>query len=299
MLKLRIAALVAALACVLVPAAGSATAPPLFPVTIQAANGPVTIKARPVRIVALSPTATEDLWAIGAGPQVVAVDDQSNYPAGVPKTSLSGYRPNAEAISTYNPDLVIASADGGLVAALQKLGIPVLVEPAATKIGGVYEELRQLGAATGRPAKAAAEIKKIQSQLTKVIRSVPKSNRHLSVFHELSPDLYSATSTTFIGQVYKLFGFRNIADGADKTGSGYPQLSGEYVIAQNPQVVVLSDTLCCSQSQQTVAARPGWSNVSAVQHKRVVQVSDDIASRWGPRIVDFAKAVAAAVQSSQ
>jgi iron complex transport system substrate-binding protein len=298
MLKLRIAALAAFAAAMLVPAATAASGPPLFPVTIQAANGPVTINTRPTRIVSLSPSATEDLWAIGAGPQVAAVDEQSNYPAGVPKTTLSGFQPNAEAISTYNPDLVIVSNDGGIVAALQKLGIPVLLAPAATKIGGVYEELRQLGAATGRPAKAAAAIKTIQSQLTKVIRSVPTSNRHLTVFHELSPDLYSATSNTFIGQVYKLFGFRNIADGADKTGSGYPQLSGEYVIAQNPQLVVLSDTLCCRQSAQTVAARPGWSNVSAVQQRRVVQVSDDVASRWGPRIVDFAKAVAAAARGS-
>jgi iron complex transport system substrate-binding protein len=299
MLKVKLAALAAVVAAVLVPAAQGASAPPLFPVTIQAANGPVTIKTRPARIVSLSPTATEDLWAIGAGPQVVAVDDQSNYPAGVPKTTLSGYRPNAEAISTYNPDLVIVANDGGIVAALQKLGIPVLLAPAATKFGGVYEELRQLGAATGRPAKAAAVIKSIQSQLTKVIRSVPKSNRHLTVFHELSPDLYSATSTTFIGQVYKLFGFRNIADGADKTGSGYPQLSGEYVIAQNPQLVVLSDTLCCKQSKQTLAARPGWSTISAVRQNRVVQVSDDVASRWGPRIVEFAKAVAAAARDSR
>jgi iron complex transport system substrate-binding protein len=287
--------LVALVAAVVLAPGAHAAAKPLFPVTVQTANGPVTLQQRPMRIVSLSPTATEDLFAIGAGPQVVAVDDQSNYPKSAPKTTLSGYTPNAEAIATYRPDLVVAS-DATAAPALAKLGIPVLVEPAAVRIGDVYAEIQQLGAATGHPAKAAAVNRGIQQQLTKVIRSVPKSNRHLTVFHELGPDLYSATSSTFIGRVYKLFGFRNIADAADKTGSGYPQLSGEYVLTQNPQLIVLSDTLCCQQSAKTIAQRPGWSGISAVRNRRVVPVSDDVASRWGPRIVDFARAVAAAAR---
>src|SRR3954452_12620535 len=246
MLKLRIAALAAVAGAAVAPAAQATSAPPLFPATVKDANGSVTIGARPQRIVSLSPTATEDLFAIGAGAQVVAVDDQSNYPAGAPKTALSGFQPNAEAIATYRPDLVVVSNDGGIVPALQKLGITVLLEPAAVKIGDVYAQIQQLGAATGHPGKAAAVNKAIQRQLTTLIRSVPTTKRHLSVFHELGPDLYSATSTTFIGKVYKLFGFRNIADAADKTGSGYPQLSAEYVVTQNPQLIVLADTLCCS-----------------------------------------------------
>src|SRR6266496_3446069 len=116
--------LVAALAAVFVvvqfaTARGSAD----FPITIKAANGAVTIKARPTRIVSLSPTATETLFAVGAGPQVVAVDDQSDYPANAPRTKLSGYTPNAEAIAGYNPDLVVLSNDGGLVSSLQKVGL--------------------------------------------------------------------------------------------------------------------------------------------------------------------------------
>jgi iron complex transport system substrate-binding protein len=296
MSRTRLATVATLLAVALVPTSQGASKPPLFPVTIRAANGPVTLQQRPTRIVSLSPTATEDLFAIGAGPQVVAVDDQSNYPKSAPKTSLSAYNPNAEAIATYKPDLVVAS-DTNAEAALEKLGIPVLVEPAAVKIGDVYRELQELGAATGHPARAASVNEGIQQQLTKVIRSVPKADRHLTVFHELGPDLYSATSSTFIGRIYKLFGFRNIADGADKTGTGYPQLSAEYVLTQNPQLIVLSDTLCCRQSAKTVAARPGWSGIAAVETKRVVPVSDDVASRWGPRIVDFAKAVAAAART--
>ena len=126
-----------------------------------------------------------------------------------------------------------------------------------------------------------------------IVASVPKSRRHLRIYHELDPNYYySATSQTFIGSIYKLFGFRNIADGAGGTGDGYPQLSGEYIVAKNPQIIVLADTKCCQQSYATVAARPGWSTISAVQHHRVVLANDDVASRWGPRIVQFARAVA-------
>lgn len=278
----------------LVTASGTAG----FPVTVHAANGDVVVKARPTHIVSLSPTATEDLFAVGAGPQVIAVDNDSDYPKTAPRTSLSGFTPNAEAIASYKPDLVVVSNDGGIVAALQKLGITVLLEPAADTVAQAYDEIRQLGVATGRVQAAATLVRGLELQLTKLIRSVPRSSRHLKVFHEISPDYYSATSSTFIGRIYKLFGFRNIADAADTTHSGYPKLSGEYILSADPDIVVLSDSVCCSQSAATVAARPGWQQVSAVQHKRVIAVNDSIASRWGPRIVDFARAVAAIAKRS-
>src|SRR5207244_7015835 len=222
------------------------------PVRGTTAAAAIQLDSRPERIVSLSATATEDLFAIGAGSQVIAVDDQSNYPADAPMTKLSAFHPNAEAIAAYEPDLVVVSA-GGIVSSLQRLGIAVMLDPAAKKLAEAYSQIRELGTATGRPARAARVVKSMQAELTRVIRSVPKRSRHLKVFHELSPDLYSATSATFIGQVYKLFGFRNIADDADPTHSGYPKLSGEYVIASNPDLVVLSHTKCCAQSAKTVA----------------------------------------------
>ena len=138
----------------------------------------------------------------------------------------------------------------------------------------------------------------MEKTLTSLIRSVPKGSRHLKVFHELSPDFYSATSSTFIGRIYKLFGFRNIADAADSSHTGYPQLSPEYIISANPDIVVLADDVCCGQSPKTVATRAGWSNVTAVKKHRVIAVDDSIASRWGPRIVDFARAIAKVARQS-
>jgi cobalamin transport system substrate-binding protein len=289
--------LLAALAAVLVAVSGGSAARTAYPVTIHAANGDVVIKSRPTRIISLSPTGTEDLFAVGAGSQVVAVDSDSDYPKNAPRTTLSSFTPNVEAIAGYNPDLVVLSNDtGGLAASLQKLGITVLLEPAADNVAQAYDEIRQLGSATGHASEAAKVVGGMERTLTTLLRSVPKAKRHQTVYHELDPTYYSATSSTFIGRIYKLFGFRDIADAADATHTGYPQLSAEYIVTANPDIVVLADSLCCGQTPATVAARPGWSGIAAVKHHRVIAVNDSVASRWGPRIVDFARAIATAAR---
>jgi iron complex transport system substrate-binding protein len=294
---LRLSLIVAVVALVVAGTASSHRAA-AFPVTIHAANGDVTITKQPTRVISLSPTATEDLFALGAGKQVIAVDEDSDYPKQAPRTKLSGFTPNAEAVAGYDPDLVIVSNDGGIVAQLQKLGIAVLLEPAADTIAQAYDQIRQLGDATGHASGATKVVRGMQRKLTALIRSVPKSRRHLRVFHELSPDFYSATSATFIGRVYKLFGFSNIADGAANTNTDFPQLSAEYVVSANPQIVVLADSVCCGTTAATVAARPGWSELAAVTQHRVVAVDDSIASRWGPRLVNFAAVVARVARAS-
>jgi iron complex transport system substrate-binding protein len=290
-------------AAALVAACGGATknelapsARPAFPVALKAANGTITIDRRPTRIVSLSPTATEDLFAVGAGEQVIAVDDQSNYPRETPRTKLSGYTPNAEAVAGYRPDLVVASSDAnGLVRALEKLDIPVLVEPAAPTLSGAYVQINQLGRATGHTRAAGQLVKRLRTEIAALVTATPRTPT-LTVYHELGPDYFSATSKTFIGRIYALFGLRNIADSADTTGSGYPKLAGEYVIASDPDLIVLSDTKCCGQTPITVARRAGWGGIKAVHKGDVIPVNDDIASRWGPRIVDFTRVVAAAVK---
>jgi iron complex transport system substrate-binding protein len=264
-------------------------------------GSPITVSSEattPTRIVSLSPTATEDLFAIGAGKQVVAVDNQSNYPASAPHTKLSGYTPNVEAIAGYKPDLVVVSADlGHVVEGLGKLKIPVLVEPTASTLAAAYKQLDQLGAATGHKQQAASVVTGMQTQIASIAKSVPHPAKPITVYHELEQDLYSATSKTFIGRIYALLGLKDIADAADKSGSGYPQLSAEYVVATDPQLIVLADTKCCAQTAAKVAKRPGWNTIAAVQKGDVLAVDDDIASRWGPRVVDFVRIVAAKVRA--
>jgi cobalamin transport system substrate-binding protein len=257
------------------------------------------VKHRYHRIISLSPTVTEDLFAIGAGKQVIAVDQDSNYPRRAPRTSLSGYDPNAEAVANYHPDLVLISYNpNNFASQLRQLGIKVAMEPASNNLKQAYRQILGIGRLTGHSRGAKNVVHSMQTDLAKIVQSVPKSRRHLRVYHELDPTYYSATSTTFIGSIYKLFGFKDIADAADSTGGGYPQLSAEYIIAQNPQIVVLADTKCCGQDDSTVAARPGWGTINAVQHHRVYGADDDVASRWGPRIVQFARAVARIAKQS-
>jgi iron complex transport system substrate-binding protein len=268
-----------------------------FPVTIEQAGGePVTIEQRPTRIVSLSASNTETLYAVGAGEQVVAVDDQSDYPADAPKTDLSGLTPNVEAISGYDPDLVVISDDAdNLVQSLTAVNVPVLAVPAAKTLDDVYAGMEAIGKATGHADEAADLVERTKSDLEKIVADTKKPAKALTYYHELDTTLYSATSKTFIGQVYSLFGLTNIADAADVDAGGYPQLSNEAILQADPDLIFLADVQCCAQNAGTVAKRPGWDTLKAVKNGNVVELNDDLASRWGPRITDLAQSIADAV----
>jgi iron complex transport system substrate-binding protein len=268
-----------------------------YPVTLDTPSGKVEIAQRPTRIVSLSPTATEMLFAINAGDQVVAVDDQSNHPPDAPTTKLSGYQPNVEAIAGYRPDLVVFATDAAdLAAGLRRLAIPAVALPAATRLDDSYAQIQQLGKATGHTAEAGSLVTTMRTEIQQIV-ATGRLERPLTYYHELDKSLFSVTSKTFIGQLYAQLGLENIADKADKEGSGYPQLSAEYVIKADPDLIFLADTKCCAQSPRTVAARAGWEQVRAVKDDAVVALDDDVASRWGPRVVDFLRVVAAKLKA--
>ncbi len=244
------------------------------------------------RIVSISPTGTEILFAIGAGDRVVAVDQFSYYPPEAPVTDLDGWNPNLEAIASYEPDLVVLQTNGDLIAGLEALGIAVLAHDAPSVFDDVYVQIAQFGDVTGQVDEAARLAADMQTEIAELIAAAPDASA-LTYYHELDNTLYSVTSGTFIGQVYGLFGLANVADPADADGShfGYPQLSDEYLVDADPDLIFLADTLCCGQNAETVAARPGWNQLTAVQAGLVVELSDDIVSRWGPRLVDFIAAI--------
>jgi len=274
----------------------TAAVDPLFPVTVTTDSGAVTIEAMPTKIVSLSPTATETLFAIGAGDQVIAVDEYSYYPAEAPVTDLSGFAPNVEAILSFSPDLlVIAGSPDDLQAAVEAVGIPVILFGAATTIDAVYTQIGELGAATGHADEASAVAAGMQDQISTVVAGLAATESAPTYYHELDPTYYSVTSATFIGQIYGLLGLENIADAADPDGYGFPQLSEEYIIDANPDFVFLADAQCCGESAATVETRPGWDTMDAVTGGRVIEVDADIASRWGPRTADFIEAVATAI----
>ncbi|MEV5764358.1 ABC transporter substrate-binding protein [Micromonospora sp. NPDC052213] len=276
------------------PAAGGSSAAAAYPVTV----GKLTLDKRPEKIVSLSASATEMLFAIGAGPQVTAVDDNSNYPPGAPKTDLSGFSPNAEAIAGKSPDLVVLSDDRNkIVEQLTTLKIPVYLTPAATTLDDSYRQITELGALTGHADEAADVTKRMKDDIAKLVAGLPQRAEKLTYYHELGPELYTATSKTFIGSLYTMAGLENIADPADADGKngGYPQLSQEVIVKADPDFVFLADTKCCQQSAETVKARAGWAGITAVKSNQVVALDDDVASRWGPRVVDLLRAIIDAV----
>ena len=277
------------------PASSNALASAASAITPSTAAPAATTTAaaagKPAAIVSLSPTATEILFAIGAGPQVIAVDDQSNYPPEAPKTDLSGFTPNVEAIVAKKPDLVVIADDTAKLAdSLGKLNIKVIVQPSATTLADTYAQIGDLGVATGHADQAATLANKMKADLADLAAKAPKVKQRF--FHEVDNTFFSASSTSFIGQIYGLFGLENIADAADKDKTGYPQLSPEYIFQANPQIIFLADTKCCQQDAKAVAARPGWNAIDAVNKGKIVALDDDTASRWGPRVVDFARTVA-------
>lgn len=268
-----------------------------FPVTIDAPNGQMTIEERPTRIVSISPTSTEVLFAIGAGEQVVAVDSLSNYPPEAPLSDLSAFSPSVEAIAAYDPDLVVLSfdPDGGLLPALEAIGVPAILHAGPATVDGAYAQWEQLGVATGNIAEAVGVVAETSSLIDEAYATVPAAAEGQSYYWELDPTLYSLTSATFVGDLLLETKMTNIADDADTDGYGYPQLTSEYVIGANPDLIVLADTLCCGQSATTVAERPGWNTMTAVASEQIVELNDDIASRWGPRIAVLVEDVVAAI----
>jgi iron complex transport system substrate-binding protein len=291
-----IALLVTALLLAPLSPASAATTATKYPLTISSGGYSTTIAKKPTRIISLSPSATESLFEIGAGKQVLAVDSYSNFPKSAPITDLSAFEPNVEAIIALKPDLVVLSVDAmkSMVVkeALEKLKIPVLMEKAPETLAQAYKEIEVLGEVTDH----TSEAKKVTFKMAALIKSIinrTKKTVKITFFHELDNTLYSVTSDTFIGKVYKDFGLVNIADKAAGADSyGYPQLSAEYLLKADPDVIFLADAEY-GESAATVKARAGWSGITAVTKKNVFALPNDIPSRWGPRLVDFYRYVAA------
>ena len=269
-----------------------------YPLTIKFGGYTTKIAKKPTKIISLSPSATEIFFAVGAGSQILAVDDYSNYPANAPISEISGYQPNVEAILAKKPDLVLLSVNSTKAPqirnALVKLGIPVLMEKAPATLSDVYAENTILAQVTDRQAGGT----KLNAAMAKSIKDVlakAKKSSKIRIFHELDDTYYSATSETFIGKVYKDFGAVNIADeasGADN--SGYPQLSAEYLLKSDPQVIFLADAQY-GVTADSVSKRAGWSQISAVKNQKIVELPADVPSRWGPRLVDFYKLIGASL----
>lgn len=269
-----------------------------FPVTIESDAGTFTLEDAPQKIVSLSPSATEILFAIGAGDQVVAADAFSTYPEEAPTTELSGFEPNVEAITEYNPDLVVISNDSNdLVASLTELEIPVIINAAPADIESGYAGMAELGVATGRADETATAVADIRAQVEEALASVDDvGDEPVRVYHELDDTYFTVSQYGFVGSIYTEMGAVNVGDEADADKTGFPQMTEEAIIAADPQIIVITDEV--DYTAEDVAARPGWEDVTAVREGNIVTVDSDIASRWGPRLPEFIDVAADAISSA-
>ena len=301
MFKARLRALPIAIVAIVfasVLASAAQAAATKYPITVKFGGYTTTIAKKPTKIISLSPSATEIFYAVGAGSQILAVDNLSNFPAGTPLSEISAFEPNVEAILAKKPDLVLLSIDSTKAPqirnALVKLGIPVLMDKAPATLQDLYAENTLLAKVTDRQAGAV----KLNASMAKSIKDIlarAKKSSKIRIFHELDDTYYSVTSNTFIGKVYKDFGAVNIADAAaGSDNSGYPQLSAEYLLKSDPQVIFLADAQY-GVTADSVSKRAGWSEISAVKNKKIVELPADIPSRWGPRLVDFYKLIGASL----
>ena len=253
---------------------------------------------KPSCVVSLSPTATETLFAIGAGKQVQAVDKDSDYPTtGLPTKRIDALNPSVEAVigicktsashPSSKPDVVIISYDANdIKEKLAAVGVKVIDQYPPSNEAQALAQIEQLGTLTGHVKNADTLARSIKKTIANDVASVPKHpGKKLTAYYELDTTYYSLTSSTFVGSLLKSLGVVNIADAENTTAdAGYPQLSPEYIISSDPKIIFLADTVCCKASASTVAKRTGFSKVAAVQDQEVIGLNDDVASRWGPRL---------------
>jgi iron complex transport system substrate-binding protein len=256
-----------------------------------------TLTAYPNKIISVAPSATEILYAIGAGDKVVAVTDYDDYPynfsAWIAAGNMSSVgdftNPNLEVITSLNPDLILAS--GGVqkesVDTLRDLGYKVLVlDP--TSVDGVLKNIELVGNATGKSAQANALVENLTSRINAVTAAVANADKP-KVYYEV---YYESTSSWTIGGLAWQNELIELAGGTNIFGDqqiDYYQYQVEALISRNPDVIVLPASGMGTGTQATidaVKARPGWDTMNAVQNNRIYQINPNIIERAGPRVVD-------------
>lgn len=248
------------------------------------------------RVISLAPSNTEILFAIGAGPQVVGRDHLSDYPEAAKTVTDIGstYEAlNTEQIVALKPDLILAAEVNTpeQVKSLESLGLTVYYLKNPATLEEMYGNLEIAAQLTGHANEAAALIDALKARVAAVDARIAPISSRPSVFYEMDATdpakPYTAGKDTFITLLIERAGGHNIAADLD----GYPQLSLEQIVASNPDFIILGDA-AYGTSPASVAARPGWADLSAVKNNHVVAFDDNLVSRPGPRLVDALETLA-------
>ena len=274
---------------------GADAPPDVEATTTTAAPVPVPEPAAIGRIVSMSPTHTETLFALGLGEFVVAVDSLSDFPAeaaSVRRDDLNADSADLSALLTFDPDVVVVGDDPtGLVGRLNEAGVASFSGPPASSLDEVFEQIRGVASLVGRPELADDLIASMLAEIDDIVTSVPPGER--TYFHEIDPSLVTIAPGSFLDSLYGELGLTSIVGASDP--SGITQLTSDQVVAADPDVIVLADTECCGVTIDQLATRAGWSGIAAVNDGAVVSLTDDLVMRWGPRVVELLRLVAAGV----
>lgn len=253
----------------------------------------LSAQAAPQRVVSLLPSLTETVCALGACDRLVGVDRYSNWPASVRQLPVmgGGLDPNVEAIVAARPDLVLVAKSARVLPRLRELGLRIeVLEPQSH--AQMRDALQRLGALLEIPPKQVAQVQQqAESQLAAARASLPQAARGWRVYFEASDGPYAAGPTSFIGETMAQLGLANVVDASQGT---FPRVSSEWVVAQQPDLILIS-TMGASQLSQ----RPGWRQLKAVQHKRICALPPeqaDVLVRAGPRWGDAAQLIAQCIQ---
>jgi len=262
------------------------------PITVTDGLGNTVTLSRPAqRIVALAPSITESLFAIGAGGQIVARDDNAKFPPEAEKIpsvgGLWGDLP-LEAILSYQPDLVIAAEiiSPDKVKQMQDAGLQVFWVPNPKDFDGLYKNLRDLAKLTGHEAEAEKLIAQLQERVQTVEDALADVTEEPLVFYELDgtdpANPWTTGPNTFISNTIKMAKGRNVGDVLDKA---WAQISTEELVKQNPDIILLADAPY-GVTPESVAQRPGWDAIKAVKEGKVYPFDPNLLSVPGPRLVD-------------
>ncbi len=275
------------------------TPAPAYPLTLTDDEGTaVSIAARPERIVSLTPATTEILFAVGAGPRVIATTDFDDYPPeAVPLPDVASYMGvDVEKIVGLEADLVVAGGNNfnspDALAKLRGLGVPVLVVY-APDVATVLKDIELVATAAGEPAAGAAMAERMKAEIAAIGRAIDGAGgARPRVFYELdaTKEIYGPADNSFIAEMIKIAGGDPITTGSPTVFS----IPLETLLVADPQVIVLGDA-AYGTTPEIVTTRPGWSGMTAVKDGAIRPVNDVVVTRPGPRLVEGLRALALAI----
>jgi iron complex transport system substrate-binding protein len=257
----------------------------------------IELSEYPHSIVSISPSTTEILFAIGAGEQVVGRDEFSLFPEEALEVENIGSLWEGvptEAILALEPDLVIAAqiVSEENIQVLLDLGLPVYWQANPADFAGLYENLLNIAEITGHTETAQVLVDDLQTRVQAVESAVTAAEETPSVFYELDAtdpaNPWTTGSGTFIDYILNLAGGLNAAAALQ---GDYTQISAEELIAVNPDIILLADALY-GVTPESVAERPGWDAIDAVQSDSIYPIDPNMMSVPGPRLVDALEATA-------